>query len=305
MTEEIAEATTKYLQETPGKINFFGGEPLLNMTPIKMMLGAQYGKTGSRSFGVTTNGTLLKGDTLDWLRHHKVDVALSFDGSKATQDLNRSGTYRTVVRNAKKAMELGIKINVLKVMYPLETMYDDVVEIRNLGFKNVYLNLLKPHGFSYQPEDLPVLEEQYMKTVRALHHPPQFTMIEYVKYGEVASHPLDHGCGIGRQGKAIGPDGYIYPCIDGPLLGQEYAMGSVWHGIDPVRERRIRQEVGKLPEKCMECTLSCNPCNITSFLNHGEFGVQPDEVFCQSVKAMCKAVSQAYPKPTATPIRAT
>ncbi len=302
MTDEIAEATTKYLQETPDKVDFYGGEALQNLNPLKMILGAQNTKMGNRSFGITTNGVMLKGDALDWIRYHNVDVALSFDGSKKTQDMNRSGTYRTVVRNAKKAMKLGVTIGVLKVMYPLDTMYEDVLKIKNLGFKNIYLNLLKPHGFSYEPEDIPILEEQYLKIIRKLHHPPDFTIRDYVNFADMASKPIDHGCGIGRRGKTIGPDGYIYPCIDAPLLGQEYSIGSVWHGIDPVRERKIKQEAGKLPEKCLKCKFSCTPCNITSFLHHGEFGVEPDELYCQSIKAKYKAVSQAYPKPTATPI---
>ena len=302
MTEEIAEATTQYLQETQvKKIEFYGGEPLLNMMPIKMMMGAhaQNRQKRSRAIGITTNGTLLKGDTLDWIRYHKASVALSFDGSKASQDMNRGGTYRTVVRNAKRAMKLGVKIGVLKVMYPLETLFDDVAEIRSLGFKNVYLNILKAYGFGYQLEDIPVFEEQYLRIIRELHNPPEFTVKDYESFAKMASRPLplDHGCGIGRKGRTIGPDGYIYPCIDGPLLGQEYAMGSVWHGVDPVRERRIKQEAGKLNEKCLKCKFPCSPCNVVCFLHHGEFGVEPEEWFCQAIKAKYKAVSTIKPPP--------
>lgn len=300
MTEEIAEATTKYIQDTQvKKIDFYGGEPLMNTMPIKMMLSAQNEKTRNRSFGITTNGTLLKGDILDWIRYHKTTVALSFDGSKKSQDMNRSGTYQTVVENAKRAMELGVDIGVLKVMHPLETMYDDVVKIRSLGFKNVYLNILKAYGFGYQLEDIPVFEEQYMRIIRELHNPPEFRIRDYENYKRMSSNPIDHGCGIGRRGRTIGPDGYIYPCIDGPLLGQEYAIGSVWHGVDPVRERKIKQEAGKLSEKCLKCKFSCSPCNVVCFLHHDEFGVEPEEWFCQAIKAKYKVISMLNPTPPA------
>lgn len=301
MTEEIAETTTNYLQEIPGKIDFYGGEALQNLHPIKRMLGTQNKKIGDRSFGITTNGVMLKDDALDWLRYHDVNIALSFDGSKKSQDMNRSGTYETVVENAQNAMKLGLDVGVLKVMYPIDTMFEDVLKIKELGFKSIYLNILKPYGFSYEPEDIPVLEEQYQKIVRTLHRPPDFKINDYENFSRMSKQPPDHGCGIGRQGKTIGPDGYIYPCIDGPLLGQEYAIGSVWHGVDPVRERKIKQEAGKLSKKCQKCHLSCTPCNITSFLHNGEFGVEPSETYCESMKAKYRAVEKAYPKPTATP----
>lgn len=298
MTEEIAEATTQYLQGTQAeKIEFYGGEPLQNTAPIKMMLGSLNGKMKNLSFTVTTNGTLLKGDILDWIRYHKVGVALSFDGSKASQDMNRGGTYLTVIRNAKRAMKMGVPVSVLKVMYPLETLFDDVVKIRKLGFKKVYLNILKPYGFSYRLEDIPVLREQYLRIIRELHHPPEFTVRDYEDYAKMASNPVDHGCGIGRQGRTVGPDGFLYPCIDGPLLGQEYAIGSVWHGVDPVRERRIKQEAGKFSEKCLKCKLSCAPCNVVCFLHHGEFGVEPEEWFCEAIKAKYQVISMVNPPP--------
>lgn len=94
-------------------IGFYGGEPLLQFQLIKdIILFAEEELFGKEvAYSITTNGSLLKGEVLDFLKEHQVSVNLSFDGPKPIQDNNRrlarsdASTYDLVYRNVRKAYE--------------------------------------------------------------------------------------------------------------------------------------------------------------------------------------------------------
>lgn len=82
-------------------ISFYGGEPLLAFDKIKKttLLVQEKNKTDNRNieFNVTTNGTLLTEEMLDFFNHHKYGILLSFDG--LAQDKGRKkGTLEQMVR---------------------------------------------------------------------------------------------------------------------------------------------------------------------------------------------------------------
>ena len=80
----------KNIKVTP-HINFFGGEPLLCYdTIIKPIV--TYVRDELRipfTFGMTTNGTLLTEERIDYLSKNHVGVLFSIDGVKDVQDANR------------------------------------------------------------------------------------------------------------------------------------------------------------------------------------------------------------------------
>jgi uncharacterized protein len=92
-------------------ICFFGGEPLLNFGVLQAAV--QYAKArGSErgkkfTFTVTTNGSIVRDDVVDFLRTHDVRPMVSFDGPPEYQDANRpfrngKGSYRRVRDNVEK-----------------------------------------------------------------------------------------------------------------------------------------------------------------------------------------------------------
>ncbi|MEZ5932108.1 MAG: quinohemoprotein amine dehydrogenase maturation protein [Alphaproteobacteria bacterium] len=93
---------------------FFGGEPLSNMPLIRQMVdyaerrAAEEGKTVD--FSLTTNGTLLTEELVDYFSAHRIGITLSMDGPKALHDKNRKtvggkGTYDVVAAKAKMLLE--------------------------------------------------------------------------------------------------------------------------------------------------------------------------------------------------------
>ena len=68
-----------------GTINFFGGEPLLEWPLIKQLTEwIEENYTDCFNLGITTNGTLLSEQIIDFLYEHKITPLLSMDGDYET-----------------------------------------------------------------------------------------------------------------------------------------------------------------------------------------------------------------------------
>jgi uncharacterized protein len=83
--EEFRKLRASYPDETI-KIDFFGGEPLLQIDLIKIILD-EVKKDGNIKLFMPTNGLLLDEDKADFLVENNIEVSISFDG--LWQDTNR------------------------------------------------------------------------------------------------------------------------------------------------------------------------------------------------------------------------
>ena len=92
MTYETAKAAAEFLikntEETniTPSINFFGGEPMLMwdsiIVPLTNWIRNEYKKPFS--LGITTNGTLLDEEKIEFLKKNGVNLLFSIDGGKET-----------------------------------------------------------------------------------------------------------------------------------------------------------------------------------------------------------------------------
>jgi len=96
-------------------LGFYGGEPLLEIDLIKKIIyyiEETYGEKEIK-YSITTNGTLLSDDIINFLVKKDFSLTISIDGPKSIQDENRCfingvGSFDTVIKNLKK----------LRRMYP-------------------------------------------------------------------------------------------------------------------------------------------------------------------------------------------
>ncbi|HVN30693.1 MAG TPA: radical SAM protein [Thermoanaerobaculaceae bacterium] len=81
-------------------MEFSGGEPLLEQALLRRAVNYAEQHKGCRnvSFTLTTNGTLLKRELIDFLMEHDFTTRLSFDGVSAVQDLRSPGTFAVLDR---------------------------------------------------------------------------------------------------------------------------------------------------------------------------------------------------------------
>ena len=87
-------------------INYFGGEPTMLwdeiIVPLTLYMEEKY--PDEIKLGITTNGTLLTKERIDFLYDHKINPLLSIDGAKETQDINRP--YRNGDSSFDKIIEI-------------------------------------------------------------------------------------------------------------------------------------------------------------------------------------------------------
>lgn len=103
--QAIYDFIDKTAKTKPIRISFYGGEPLVNYPLVQYAIQAgQQRWEDDVTFSVSTNGTLLTEERIDWLVNNCVELAISIDGTQPFHDAHRvdakgNGSY-TKVRNA-------------------------------------------------------------------------------------------------------------------------------------------------------------------------------------------------------------
>lgn len=141
------------------KIEFQGGEPLLNFKVLKFIV--KYAKILNKKyrkdleFVVCTNLVMANKEIISFLAKHQVFISTSLDGPKEIHDSNRmllggGGTYDIVKKNIKYAQEkIGPKsVSALMVttknnLNNLEIVIDEYI---SQGFNSIFLRTLHPFG---------------------------------------------------------------------------------------------------------------------------------------------------------------
>ena len=83
-------------------ICFFGGEPLLNISGIKMICEKAREINPNVKFLCQTNGTLINAEFIKLLKKFEIELTLSIDGNKKDNDRNRidvngNGTFEKIL----------------------------------------------------------------------------------------------------------------------------------------------------------------------------------------------------------------
>ena len=95
MSLEVGKAALDFLVRNSGnrrnlEVDFFGGEPLMNWDVVKQTVA--YGRSIEKQynknfrFTITTNGTLLNDEILDYVNQEMGNIVLSIDGRKEVND---------------------------------------------------------------------------------------------------------------------------------------------------------------------------------------------------------------------------
>ncbi|MHC1571596.1 MAG: radical SAM protein, partial [Methanosarcinales archaeon] len=194
MSDKIVEQTIKFINsfENIEGVAFFGGEPTLRKKQLKRMLAG----TNSPRYFLTTNGTMLDDEILDWFAAHRVHINLSLDGMKDTQDFWRDGSYDRIMENLPRLLEhqkkYGLQVLCLGVME--SKLYRNVKHIKDLGFNSVYINLLDPYSDKVrnEPEKVEIFKEQYKRVVTELHDPETFHVSDFQKWQKLLTEKSGH-----------------------------------------------------------------------------------------------------------------
>jgi len=255
MSEETAMNAIKFLMQNSKnrrnlEVDFFGGEPLLNFETVKNVvqntrkLESEYNK--NVRFTLTTNGTLLDDEKMNFINENISNIVLSLDGLKETNDSMRKynggeGSYSEIVPLYQKlvAKRTGkYKDYYIRGTFTKKNLNftKDVIHMRELGFKNVSLEPVvaeEYNDYAIKNEDLPVVFKEYEILAREIikREKNQKDTFNFFHFNiDLENGPCVYkrskGCGSGSEYLAVTPNGDIYPCHQ--FVGNEkYRLGNV------------------------------------------------------------------------------
>jgi len=233
------------------EIDFFGGEPLLNLRTVKKVISyarskeKEYNKLFNFTF--TTNCTLLSKKTMDFLNEEMVNVVLSLDGRKLTHDNVRidkygKGTYDLALKNALafKDKRNDKKYYARGTFTSLNLDFcDDIFALVEKGFDQISIEpvvLPSDNSLAIRDEHLDrvlkeydLFAEKYLESRKSDKWFNFFHFMIDLENGPCINKRLS-GCGAGTEYLAISPTGDIYPCHQ--FVGnKDFVIGNVFDGI--------------------------------------------------------------------------
>lgn len=287
MSLEVArQAVDLLLRESEDRqevqITLFGGEPLLNFPVLKETVhyaqeaGQKLGKVVG--FSLTTNGTLLTDEVINFLLAESIGVSVSMDGPPEMHDRWRlvadgGGSYKILYPKVKRLLEqrgprpVGARVTLAKGMGDLKEILSHLL---SLGFHEVGFAPVTScqSDIALSEEENDKLLEAFEQLAREYVH--KALRGEYLGFsnlsnllGEIHSGDLrKYPCGAGIGFLSVSPAGDLFLCHRF-TENRELLMGNVVKGISPVARNRLLQE-GYLGEK-----EECQGCGIRYFCAGG------------------------------------
>lgn len=258
-------------------INFFGGEPLLNPTPIYSLV--EYIKSEKLNYrlGICTNGSILNDNLLLFLKNNKFMIQISIDGDFETHDKYRE-QHSKVVQNIRTLINAGISVTA-RMTYKIDTIQnlaDNIKFIHDLG-----INQIMHQGViedNWTTESYIEYKKQCLRMLELRKSNPKLK-ISYLDRNSCPSVGLL--CKAGKTLIALLPNGDIYPCHHFGSVGS-YKLGNIRSGFTRGIFVDIKREDIASCKNC-EAKSICHTCIATNYDVNGSL-YEPVKKFCGIIK---------------------
>lgn len=283
------------------EIDFFGGEPLLNLTVVEEI--AAYARKRAQALGkkvnltLTTNGFAMDSSVRDRLVALDLAIILSHDGRERVHNANRPQpkglpSYKQVMGNILELVPRLGENYYLRGTYTAHNLdfCEDIRHWLDLGLRRFSLEpVVLPAGneMALTPNDLPLLQEQYWQLAEMAVAEP-FTFFHFNldwERGQCGARRAA-GCGAGVEYLAVSADGTLYPCHQ--FVGEErWQMGDVHSGIknNSLKDRFMGLGIETKAE-CRNCwaRYHCGGgCHANAWWSNGDLKA-PYELGCRLLK---------------------
>lgn len=207
-------------------IDFYGGEPLLAFAEIKQTVGQIEGLSKKRRlkphFSLTTNGSLLNDEILDFFEDHEFSVLLSFDGP--AQDISRKkGSFDFLVSIIPKILErprISLEIN---SVFTSETIHDlsrsieliDQMGVRKFSVAFGHRRPWTSSSLLRQKKELALVRKYFRSRYQKIADVPWTDLVEQLE-------KAIYCCPAGLNKMALAADGTLWGCF----LFPQYFEGS-------------------------------------------------------------------------------
>ena len=295
-------------------ITFYGGEPLLNFNLIKE--ATKYAKEiiPEAMFYITTNGTILTNEMIEFLVNENFFITFSLDGNKENHNRNRktiSGqpTFEIIMSNIKKLQnyklekqkEIVISFNCCfdkytdmeKAVAFFEQNYSlfspfyilfSLVSIFDTTYYSWCKEQYKNNSTFVEDNNINSINKLYEKFVKNNYNDETYSILNAIFFSYfmflirdkgVKHSPLNNCC-IPTSKIAISPDGTISLC---EKMCKRHALGNCKNGLDLNIIQDVANKFIHALKKCENCPIKrlCNVC----FMQMDENG-EISEEFCNN-----------------------
>ncbi|MCU9807302.1 radical SAM protein [Paraclostridium sp. AKS46] len=245
--------------DIPLCIGFHGGEPFMNFEVAKHMHKELSKKVVGRKiiYDVTTNGTYLDTEKIDFICKNIDNISVSIDGTKESHDENRifangDGSYDIAIKNAKKLLERGKDVRV-RMTYTTNTvseLYESIVQIVKYGFTNIVpvADFMDP---KWTKSHINMINDQISKLINLKKGYPNVD-IGLLDIKNLNTRKGD--CFGGIVSFAIDINGNIFPCTFS-VGDDEFKLGSVFdEDISEEKKHELIKIYTSDNEECEGCS---------------------------------------------------
>ncbi|WP_378950368.1 thioether cross-link-forming SCIFF peptide maturase [Pelosinus sp. sgz500959] len=278
MTKEVAEQAIEFIIQNSGprinsEIDFFGGEPLMNMDTVRHAVSyvrRRETETGKKfKLTLTTNGVLLNDEMTAYLNENNISLVLSLDGRRQVHDnmrpfANGRGSYDMVRENVTKAIASRNDQNYyLRGTFTAKNLdfAADVLDMADQGCTQLSVEpvVSKDSQYALTEEHLPALFAEYDKLAQVYlerkRNGKGFDFFHFnldLNNGPCVAKRLS-GCGAGHEYFAVTPEGDLYPCHQ--FVGrEEFLLGNVVDGVKNTElPNQFRQTHVLNKDECRDC----------------------------------------------------
>ncbi len=311
MPFETAKAAIDFLMRESGsrkvlEVDFFGGEPLMNLGVLKQTVAyakEEAARRGKRIlFTTTTNGLLLDDETIEFFNAEMENVVLSLDGRPEVHDavrrtVNGKGSYALVARNIKKFVRArGDKHYYVRGTFTANNLdfSKDVLFLADEGFDSISLEpvVTDIEGLAIREEDLPAIEAEYDRLCDAYVEREKegkgflFFHFRIDLEGGPCLQKRVSACGAGNEYFSVVPNGDIYPCHQF-ASDPEMRMGNVFDGkVDETIRGRFASNSLFTREGCGDCFakfICSGGCSANNYHASGDMN-KPYPITCAMMK---------------------
>ncbi|MBN1628382.1 MAG: radical SAM protein [Thermoleophilia bacterium] len=289
MTWEVARRALDLIGPDRGfKVQFAGGEPLLNIDLIEQVLA--YTRGWNVRHQIQTNGVLISVPTARLLEREGVAVGVSLDGVPAVNDRLRPtvgghGSTAAVIAGIRRAGAVGIRLGMTTVLSneSVEGLPDLVALASYLGnVEGISLDVLRPVGRALSSGlRVPDANLAAFWVGKALERADEiaamrgnavkFREVERIRWLVAHDQAREHRCYFDAgQSLMVKPDGSAYPCAS--LAGfAEFFLGNV---VDVDAGEQILRNAARVSEMynptddcriCPEWRVCGGPCPAQSW----------------------------------------
>lgn len=279
-------------KEIKCSIYFFGGEPTLcyDSIIVPTVKYCQEKYPNIFYFGMTTNGTLLNEEKINFLKENKFSLLLSIDGAEETQCYNRpckdkkQNSFKLVEKNIPLLLKNFPNLCFRSTIYAptVNHLFENYLYAESLGFK--HYEIIEDCRHDWTNEQLEILKNElskiycYRLTQIINHQIPMkverfniwlnYTINLYNNnnYFNIEKNNSVIRCGLATTTGSIGWDGSIYGCQEQTSKMEKsiFQIGNIYTGgIDVEKHTDLltiyynnQIEEKQKFDKCINCELN-------------------------------------------------